>query len=63
MVSHPIVEEFLLSKDRNDKSVGWITKVMEYDISIQVTKLVRGKGLCEQIVGSAKKKQRRGSTS
>lgn len=46
-VAHPSVKEFLLRKDLNEKQVGWITKVMEYDVEIQVTKLVRGKGLCE----------------
>ena len=29
---------------------GWITKVMEYDVDIKITKLVRGKGLCEQLL-------------
>lgn len=49
MVAQPIVKEFLLSNDLSDKRVGWVTKVMEYDVEIKVTKLVRGKGLCEQI--------------
>ena len=47
MVGHHSVKEFLLSKDLNEKIVGWITKVMEYDVDIQVTKFVRRKGLCE----------------
>lgn len=47
-VAHPSVKEFLLNKDLNEKRASWITKVMEYDVSIEVTKLVRGKGLCEQ---------------
>lgn len=49
MVAHPSVKEFLLSKDLNEKRVGWITKVMEYDVDIKITKLVRDKGLCEQL--------------
>lgn len=48
-VTHPSVKEFLLSKDLNEKRAGWITKVMEYDIDIQTTKLVRGRGLCEYL--------------
>ncbi|XP_057856439.1 uncharacterized protein LOC131065816 [Cryptomeria japonica] len=48
------VKDFFLSKDINDKREGWIIKAMEYDISIKVTKLVRGKDLCEQLVGNAK---------
>lgn len=47
MVSHPSVKIFLLSKDLSDKRASWVTKVMEYDVKIKVTKLVRGKGLCE----------------
>lgn len=49
MVTHPSVKEFFLSKDLNEKRAGWITKVMEYDIDIQITKLVRGRGLCENL--------------
>ena len=47
MVAHPSVKEFLLSKDLNEKRAGWITQVMEYDVDIQITKLVRGRELCE----------------
>lgn len=50
MVSHPSIKEFLLNKDVNEKRVGWITRVMEYDVQIHVTKLIRGKGLCAQMV-------------
>ena len=46
---HPSVKEFLLSKDLNEKRASWITCVMEYDVDIQITKLVIGKGLCDQI--------------
>lgn len=53
LVAHPTVKEFFLNKDINDKRASWITRAMEYDIFIKVTKLVRGKGLCEQLVGSA----------
>jgi hypothetical protein len=46
------VRDFLLNKDINEKRAGWITKVMEYDVDIKTIKLVRGKGLCEQMVMS-----------
>ncbi|KAH9326344.1 hypothetical protein KI387_006522 [Taxus chinensis] len=49
LVSHAGVKEFLLSKDLNEKHARWITRVMEYDIEIKVTKLVHGKGLCEKL--------------
>lgn len=51
LVAHPSVKEFLLNKDINDKRFGWIKKVMEYDVEIRVTKLIRGKGLCEHLAG------------
>ncbi|KAH9325209.1 hypothetical protein KI387_005387, partial [Taxus chinensis] len=43
LVSHAGVKDFLLNKDLNEKRAGWITRVMEYDIEIKITKLVRGK--------------------
>ena len=54
MVVHPFVKDFLLNKDLNTKRASRITKAMEYDIEIKVTKLVRGKGLCEQLVEKGK---------
>ena len=54
LVSHVSVKEFLFNKDLNEKGAHWITKVMEYDIDIKPTKLVRGKGLCELIAEGAK---------
>lgn len=52
LVSHAGVKDFLLKKDLNEKRAGWITRVMEYDIEIKVTKLVHGKGLCEQLASN-----------
>lgn len=49
LVSHVGVKDFILSKDLNEKHARWIICVMEYDVEIKVTKLVRGKGLCEQL--------------
>ena len=48
MVAH-LVKDFFLNRDLNTKRAGQITKAMEYDIEIKVTKMVRGKGLCEQL--------------
>ena len=47
LVPHVSMKEFILSKDINEKIARWVTKVMEYDVDIQITKLVRGKGLCK----------------
>ena len=52
LVPHASVKDFLLSKDISEKRDGWITKVMEYDVDIQITKLVRGRGLCKQMISS-----------
>ena len=45
LVPHASVKEFLSNKDVNE-----ITKVMEYDVDIKVTKLVRGKRLYEDFI-------------
>lgn len=47
VVSHVGVKDFLLNKDLNEKRESSITRVMDYDIDIKVTKMVRCKGLCE----------------
>ena len=47
LVSNANVKDFLLNKDFNEKSARWITKIMEYDIDIKISKLVIAKGLCE----------------
>ena len=47
LVPHASVKDFLLDKDINEKRFGWITKVIEYDVDMKITKLVRGKGLCK----------------
>ena len=39
-----------MNKDIKEKRSGWITKVMEYDVDIKITKLERGKGLCEHML-------------
>ena len=44
------MKDFLLSKDISEKRDGWITKVMQYDVDIQITKLVRRRGLCKQMI-------------
>ncbi len=50
LVPHASVKDFLLSRDINERRAGWITKVMEYDVDIKITKLVKGKGLCEKML-------------
>ena len=57
LVPHVSVKDFLLNKDINEKRVGWITKVMEYDVNIKITKLVRCKGLYEELYPSTQQKR------
>ncbi len=52
LVSHATVKDFLLNKDINEKRAGWITRVMEYDVEIKVSNLVKGRGLCEQMISA-----------
>ena len=52
LVPHASVKDFLSNKDINEKRVGWITKIMEYDVEIKITKLVRGKGFYEELLSS-----------
>jgi len=33
----------------DEGKVGWITKLMEYDVEIKPTRLIRGRALCENI--------------
>ena len=47
LVPHSGVKDFLLNNDINEKRARWITKVMEYEIGIKITKLIRGRGICE----------------
>ena len=51
------MKDFLLNKDINEKRAGWITKVMEYDMDINITELVRAKGLYEEFLSSFDKKK------
>ena len=46
---HPNVRNYVIQGDLGEGNTGWITKIMEYDIEIKLTKLIRGKALCENI--------------
>lgn len=54
LVPHASVKDFLLNKDINEKRDGCITRVMEYDIDIKITKLVRGNKPYEKMALSFK---------
>ena len=44
-VSHPTFKEILKQQDGLDARAKWIMKIQEYDLEIQPTKLVKGRGL------------------
>ena len=46
-VPHPIVKEILKKQDNMDIRANWIAKIEEYDLEIQLTKLIREKGLAQ----------------
>lgn len=50
MVAHPSVKEYIKEGDIQNKRANWITKILDYDIKINPTKLVRGSGLCQYLM-------------
>ena len=46
-VPNIIVKEMLVKPDSERKRVIWIAKIMEYDVDINPTKLVKGQGLAK----------------
>lgn len=48
-VTHPSVREYIMEGDIIEKRVNWITKILEYDVDVEPTKMVRNKGLCEYL--------------
>lgn len=41
--SHYSVRDFIMGAEISEKRVGWVTKIMGYDVTIKATKLVSGK--------------------
>jgi len=46
---HLDVRNYVIQGDLGEGKAGWITKIMEYDIEIKPTKLIRGRDLYENI--------------
>ena len=46
-VMHLVVKEILKQQDGLDIRAKWIAKIQEYDLEMQPTKLVRGRGLAQ----------------
>ena len=47
-----VVKEILTQPDSEGKRGRWIAKIMEYDIEIKPTKLVKGQGLAKLLTKS-----------
>jgi len=46
---HPDVRNYVIQEDLGEGKASWITKIMEYDIEIKLTRLIRGRDLYENI--------------
>jgi len=46
---HPDVRNYVIQIELGEGKVGWITRIIEYDIEIKLTKLIRGRALYENI--------------
>ena len=51
-VPNAAVKEILAQPDNEGKRGRWIAKVMEYDVKIKPTKLVKGQGLAKTLTES-----------
>jgi len=45
LVAHPSVREYIMEGEITEKRANWITKILEYDVEVRPTKLVRGSEL------------------
>lgn len=48
--NHPDLRNYVIQGELGEGKVGWITQIMEYDIEIKPTKIIRGRDLYENIV-------------
>ena len=47
IIPHLIVQFFLIKKELRDKRGNWLTALQEYDLEINLAKLVKGQALCK----------------
>lgn len=50
---HPNIRNYIIQGKLGEGRVGWITKIMEFDVEIKPTKLIRGWALCKNMVDVA----------
>ena len=51
-VPNPAIKDVLTQPDSEGKRGKWIAKIMEYDVDIRPTKLVKGQGLAKLLAES-----------
>jgi hypothetical protein len=51
-VPSSVVKEILVHPDSEGKRGIWITKILEYDLVIKPTKMIKGKGLAKLLAES-----------
>jgi len=51
---HPSVPEYILEGEITDKRAGWITKILEYDVDVKPTNMVKGRVACQHITQNDK---------
>jgi hypothetical protein len=49
-VPSSVVKEILVQPDCEGKRGKWITKILEYDLTIKPTKLIKGQGLAKLMI-------------
>ena len=50
---HPNVRNCIIQGGLGEGKAGWITKIMEYDVEIKPTKLIKGWDVCENMIDFA----------
>lgn len=51
-IANVIVKEILTHTDEKEKRGKWIAVILEYDVEIKPTKLIKGQGLAKMMVKS-----------
>ena len=50
---HLDVRNYVIQRDLGEGKTSWITKIIEYDIEIKPTKMIKGQDLCENIANAS----------
>lgn len=50
---HLDVRNYIMQGELGEGKIGWITKIMEYDVEINPTNLIKGWALCQNMADFA----------